>query len=69
MTPDGVIDAALDESLHAGLAELSIPLERDARAALLAYVALLAKWNRTYNLTAIRDRKKNREPSRAPGSK
>jgi 16S rRNA (guanine527-N7)-methyltransferase len=55
MTPDAVIDRELADSLDAGLAALSMPLENDARAALVAYVALLAKWNRTYNLTAIRE--------------
>lgn len=55
MTPEAVIDRELADSLDAGLAALSIPLARNARAALVAYVALLAKWNRTYNLTAIRD--------------
>jgi len=55
MTPEPVIDRELADSLDAGLAALSMPLEPDARAALVAYVALLAKWNRTYNLTAIRE--------------
>jgi 16S rRNA (guanine527-N7)-methyltransferase len=49
------IDRVLADSLDAGLEELSMPLERGARTALLAYVALLTKWNRTYNLTAIRE--------------
>lgn len=43
--------AALDR----GLAEMALALPSGARERLLAYVALLAKWNRTYNLTAIRD--------------
>ena len=43
--------AALDR----GLAELGLELPASARAGLLEYVALLVKWNRTYNLTAIRD--------------
>jgi 16S rRNA (guanine527-N7)-methyltransferase len=36
----------------------SVPraLSTDARAKLAAYLDLLAKWNRVYNLTAIRDR-------------
>ena len=55
MTHDAVIDRALADSLDEGLDALSMPLERAARAALVAYVALLTKWNRTYNLTAIRD--------------
>ena len=42
-------------TLDAGLDALALPLPADARAKLVAYVALLAKWNATYNLTAIRD--------------
>lgn len=55
MTLDAVIDRELADALDAGLAAMSMPLDRGARAALVAYVALLAKWNRTYNLTAIRE--------------
>ena len=47
MTPD----AALDR----GLGELGLGLGPAARERLLGYLALLVKWNRTYNLTAIRD--------------
>lgn len=41
-------------ALERGLVELPLSLPGDARQRLLQYVALLAKWNRTYNLTAIR---------------
>ncbi|MGE5170975.1 MAG: 16S rRNA (guanine(527)-N(7))-methyltransferase RsmG [Rudaea sp.] len=37
-------------------AELELPLAASAREKLDAYLDLLAKWNRVYNLTAIRDR-------------
>ena len=47
MTPG----AALDR----GLGEMTLELPAGARERLLDYVALLEKWNRTYNLTAIRD--------------
>ena len=47
MTPQ----AALDR----GLAGLALALPPNARDRLLAFAELLAKWNRTYNLTAIRD--------------
>ncbi len=47
MTPRAVLER--------GLAELSLPLAGPARDQLLAYLELLAKWNRTYNLTAVRD--------------
>ena len=41
--------------LDDGLATLGLALPADARGKLLQYVALLARWNRTYNLTAIRE--------------
>ena len=43
------------DALAAGLAALRVDLPADAHERLLAYVELLAKWNRTYNLTAIRE--------------
>lgn len=55
MTTQDVTAPALAEALDAGLAGMSLPLPRDTRRALIAYVALLAKWNRTFNLTAIRE--------------
>lgn len=47
------MDDTLRPDLEAGLRELGL----DAALAepLLAYLALLARWNQTYNLTAIRD--------------
>jgi 16S rRNA (guanine527-N7)-methyltransferase len=42
-------------ALERGLGELALELPGDARERLLEYTALLAKWNRTYNLTAIRE--------------
>ena len=47
------IDAGLAalETAHGG----GSPLPQGARDQLLAYIALLAKWNATYNLTAIRE--------------
>lgn len=41
--------------LQAGLAELGLDLDELARARLLDYLALLEKWNRVYNLTAIHE--------------
>jgi 16S rRNA (guanine527-N7)-methyltransferase len=41
--------------LEAGLRSLGLSLSDAQRGKLDAYVALLAKWNRTYNLTAIRE--------------
>jgi 16S rRNA (guanine527-N7)-methyltransferase len=42
-------------ALERGLAAFDQPLPAGAPAQLLAYLELLQKWNRTYNLTAIRD--------------
>lgn len=42
-------------ALERGLGELALPLPAAANGQLLAYLELLAKWNRTYNLTAIRN--------------
>ena len=42
-------------ALQRGLGELALTLPPGASEKLLAYLELLAKWNKTYNLTAIRD--------------
>ncbi len=42
-------------TLALGLEGLGLQLPGQAQRQLLAYVELLAKWNRTYNLTAIRE--------------
>ena len=41
--------------LESGLGQLALGIPAHACDKLLSYVELLAKWNRTYNLTAIRD--------------
>jgi 16S rRNA (guanine527-N7)-methyltransferase len=46
---------SLAAELAAGLRTLGVPLEPAAQEKLLAYIALIAKWNRVYNLTAIRE--------------
>lgn len=43
------------ETLSAGIAALGLALPENAAERLRGYLALLAKWNRTYNLTAVRD--------------
>ncbi|GMV27885.1 MAG: hypothetical protein AMXMBFR59_00100 [Rhodanobacteraceae bacterium] len=45
----------LRHRLDDGLAVLGLDLPEDVRAQLIAYVELLARWNATYNLTAVRD--------------
>lgn len=45
----------LEGRLEKGLEELGVPLSREAMTQLIEYLALLEKWNRVYNLTAIRD--------------
>jgi 16S rRNA (guanine527-N7)-methyltransferase len=44
------------DALAAGLRTLNLDVGREAEARLAAYLALLQKWNRTHNLTAIIDR-------------
>ncbi|MHB1185995.1 16S rRNA (guanine(527)-N(7))-methyltransferase RsmG [Thiobacillus sp.] len=45
----------VEQQLAAGIAALGLTLPKGAEAKLLAYLALLDKWNRVYNLTAVRD--------------
>jgi len=53
--PDPGLHAALAAQLGEGLRGLSLDVSVSVQDALLAYLALLEKWNRVYNLTAIRD--------------
>lgn len=46
---------SLASQLAQGLAELGVELAPSAEEQLLRYVALLAKWNRVYNLTGVRE--------------
>lgn len=41
--------------LRGGLAQLQLDLPETVCERLLAYLRLIAKWNRSYNLTAVRD--------------
>jgi 16S rRNA (guanine527-N7)-methyltransferase len=45
----------LAAELAGGVAQLGLELPRQAQSRLLDYLALLQKWNRTYNLTAVRE--------------
>lgn len=46
---------SLASQLQAGLVALGLDLPAKKQTSLLAYIALLKKWNRTYNLTAVRE--------------
>lgn len=46
---------ALAESLHAGVQALGLALDEAQITRLLDFQGLLQKWNRVYNLTAVRD--------------
>ena len=46
---------SVEQQLAAGIAALGLTLPGGGEAKLLAYLALLDKWNRVYNLTAVRD--------------
>lgn len=52
MTPN---DTILNDRLERGLAQLGLDVAADRRERLVALVGLLHKWNRAYNLTAVRD--------------
>lgn len=43
------------EELQQGALELGVTLSEQQHQQLLAYLALLIKWNKAYNLTAVRD--------------
>jgi 16S rRNA (guanine527-N7)-methyltransferase len=44
-----------EKMLRQGLLDMGIDLPAPAQEKLLAFLALLEKWNRSYNLTAVRD--------------
>jgi 16S rRNA (guanine527-N7)-methyltransferase len=48
------MNSSLEQQLAAGIDELGLSLDTAVVAQLLAFVGLLQKWNKTYNLTAIR---------------
>ena len=43
------------QQLAEGIGELGLSVAQEAQKQLLAYLELIAKWNRVHNLTAIRD--------------
>ena len=46
---------SLANALAAGLETMQCALDTDQQSALLSYISLLKKWNKVYNLTAVRD--------------
>ena len=50
----GVLSAA-QALLQQGIEQLGLQLSAQQQQQLMAYLALFAKWNRAYNLSAIRD--------------
>ncbi|PIQ10372.1 MAG: 16S rRNA (guanine(527)-N(7))-methyltransferase RsmG [Hydrogenophilales bacterium CG_4_9_14_3_um_filter_59_35] len=49
---------SLEEKLADGLEEMGLHLDAATQSSLLNYVALMQKWNKVYNLTAVRDPQK-----------
>ena len=47
--------SGLADALRRGAADLGLALTEQQQAHLLEYLALIAKWNKVYNLTAVRD--------------
>ena len=48
-------DLSQGETLNGGIQALGLQLSPEQRSQLLAYLGLIAKWNKVYNLTAVRD--------------
>lgn len=53
--PNAAPITALRPALEAGIATLGLHVDEAAITRLLDFIALLQKWNRIYNLTAVRD--------------
>ena len=51
-------DESIASDLRAGLSALGLRIDEEQKGQLLRYLALLEKWNRVYNLTAIREIRK-----------
>ena len=49
---------SLEENLAGGLGEMGLHLDSATQSSLLNYIALIQKWNKVYNLTAVRDPEK-----------
>jgi 16S rRNA (guanine527-N7)-methyltransferase len=53
--PNTAVEVRWAQQLASGLSTLGLTLPSAGQATLVAYLGLLAKWSRAYNLTAIRD--------------
>lgn len=49
---------SLDDKLAVGLQQLGLALSEEQQRSLLNYIGLLQKWNKVYNLTAVREPEK-----------
>ena len=54
MTSDGLFEAGIVQGLSHGIESLSLNMAEPQQRQLLSYMALIQKWNKVYNLTALR---------------
>ena len=54
MTGDGLFEAGIVQGLSLGIESLSLNVAEPQQRQLLSYMALIQKWNKVYNLTALR---------------
>jgi len=54
MTADGLFEAGIVQRLSLGIESLSLNVAEPQQRQLLSYMALIQKWNKVYNLTALR---------------
>ena len=54
MTADGLFEAGIVQGLSLGIESLSLNVSEPQQRQLLSYMALIQKWNKVYNLTALR---------------
>ena len=54
MTADGLFEAGIAQGLSHGIESLSLNVAEPQQRQLLSYMALIQKWNKVYNLTALR---------------
>ena len=54
MTADGLFEAGIVQELSLGIESLSLNVAEPQQRQLLSYITLIQKWNKVYNLTALR---------------